>query len=260
MDNRTAVSTSDLALPDGRVVTCVNTRNAELVWQEVRTDCYRLDLLNIPAGGTIIDVGAHIGLFSLFAAQRIPGVRLIACEPAPPSFACLAGNLTAFAPNAIALNTAVAEQPGSAELTYYPDAEAMTTLEADDEDDRSNVAAVASNLGIADSVQDYVQTFSRRTEQYTVPVTTIGHIIADHDLSKVDLLKIDVERAELAVLRGIADSDWPRIHNIAVEVHDVHGRLTEVVALLEQQGYRVEALQEDMYRGSSVHIVLASRT
>ncbi|CAM04114.1 FkbM family methyltransferase [Saccharopolyspora erythraea NRRL 2338] len=260
MDNYTAAPTSDLTLPDGRVVTCVNARNAGLVWQEIRTDCYRLDLLDIPAGGSIIDVGAHIGLFSLFAAERIPGVRLISCEPAPATFACLAANLTAFAPNATALNTAVGEQPGSAELTYYPDAEAMTTLETDDEDDRSNIAAVASNLGIADSVHDYVQTFSRRTERYTVPVTTIDRIIADHDLGRVDLLKIDVERAEPAVLRGITDDNWPKIHNVAVEVHDIHGRLSEVVTLLEQRDYRVEALQEDMYRGSSVHIVLASRT
>ena len=34
----------------------------------------------------------------------------------------------------------------------------------------------------------------------------------------VDLLKVDVERAELSVLQGVKDEDWPRIKQVAVEV------------------------------------------
>ena len=42
---------------------------------------------------------------------------------------------------------------------------------------------------------------------------------------KIDLLKIDVEKGELEVLNGIEDADWPRIHQIVMEVHDLDGRV-----------------------------------
>ena len=36
--------------------------------------------------------------------------------------------------------------------------------------------------------------------------------------SKVSLLKVDVERAELDVLRGITREDWNNIHQVVMEV------------------------------------------
>ena len=46
----------------------------------------------------------------------------------------------------------------------------------------------------------------------------------------VDLLKVDVERAEKEVLEGILPSDWPKIRQVAMEVHDVDGGLQTVVS------------------------------
>ena len=46
----------------------------------------------------------------------------------------------------------------------------------------------------------------------------------------MDLLKIDVERAEKEVLQGILPSDWPKIRQVAMEVHDVDGGLQTVVS------------------------------
>ena len=43
-------------------------------------------------------------------------------------------------------------------------------------------------------------------------MTTVSALMAQHDLDRIDLLKIDVEGAELDVLRGIRPEDWPRIH------------------------------------------------
>ena len=42
-------------------------------------------------------------------------------------------------------------------------------------------------------------------------MTTVSALMAEHDLERIDLLKIDVEGAELDVLRGIRPEDWPRI-------------------------------------------------
>ena len=54
----------------------------------------------------------------------------------------------------------------------------------------------------------------------------------DHGLTTVSLLKIDVERAELDVLEGIAEQDWPRIQQVSAEVHDWKGRKAQVERLL----------------------------
>ena len=56
---------------------------------------------------------------------------------------------------------------------------------------------------------------------------------------RVDLLKIDVEGDELQALQGIEARHWDRVAQVALEVHDVDGRLGAVEALLEARGYRV---------------------
>jgi hypothetical protein len=49
---------------------------------------------------------------------------------------------------------------------------------------------------------------------------------------RVDLLKIDVERAELEVLNGIEQSDWSKIKQVVMEVHDTDKRLEKVVGAI----------------------------
>jgi hypothetical protein len=49
---------------------------------------------------------------------------------------------------------------------------------------------------------------------------------------RVDLLKIDVERAELEVLNGIEQSDWSKIKQVVMEVHDTDKRLEKVVSAI----------------------------
>lgn len=248
-------------LPDGRVLHCLSEETTKIVWYEVSTSIYLNELQNLRAGDTLVDIGAHVGLSSLFVADRVPGVRVVACEPAAPTFACLARNFADHLPGGTAVNKAVADVPGTAEFTFYPADETMATLEVDEKDDRRNIDAVLTNLGLPQEERDaYWDGFRSRVETYRVPVTTVSELIAEHGLASVDLLKIDVERSELAVLRGIGEDDWPKVRNIAVEVHDVHGRLTEVVNLLEEKGFRVSRSQQEVYSGGSVHIVLARRS
>ena len=40
--------------------------------------------LRLPPSGRVLDVGANVGVFSLWAARQCPGVQLLALEPAPP--------------------------------------------------------------------------------------------------------------------------------------------------------------------------------
>ncbi len=51
-----------------------------------------------------------------------------------------------------------------------------------------------------------------KTDTQRCAMTTVSALMAEHNLERIDLLKIDVEGAELDVLRGIRPEDWPRIH------------------------------------------------
>ena len=60
-----------------------------------------------------------------------------------------------------------------------------------------------------------------KEERYTCRLRTLSEVIAEAGLERIDLLKIDVQKAELDVLMGLDDSDWPKIRQMVVEVHDV---------------------------------------
>jgi len=98
----------------------------------------------------------------------------------------------------------------------------------------------------------------------TRPVVTVSDVIDAHcvDDAVVDLLKIDVERAELDVLRGITPEHWPRIRKVTLECHDIDGALDATVDLLRSTaGFeRVVVDQPPTLRGGTLFNIYASRT
>jgi FkbM family methyltransferase len=88
----------------------------------------------------------------------------------------------------------------------------------------------------------------RRLRRITCNLTTISAAMREHGIDRVDLVKVDVEGAEWAVLQGIDAADWPRIRQLALEVHDVDGRVARMQELLEDKGYEVTVEQDD-WRG-----------
>ncbi|KAK9837460.1 hypothetical protein WJX81_004203 [Elliptochloris bilobata] len=62
-----------------------------------------------------------------------------------------------------------------------------------------------------------VRAMLRRRERHVCKLQTVSAIMAAQGLQRVDLLKVDVERAELDVLNGVAAADWPRIRQLVVE-------------------------------------------
>ena len=65
----------------------------------------------------------------------------------------------------------------------------------------------------------------------------LSHIIKSENIEQIDLLKIDCEGAEWSVLKGIIDSDWPKIKSMVIEVHDIDNRLKNVKKLLTEKGF-----------------------
>jgi hypothetical protein len=100
----------------------------------------------------------------------------------------------------------------------------MSGLYADPERDRALVRTALMNAGF--SSQEAEQRLEGRYEPQTLmcELRTLSPFLREEQLERIDLLKIHVERAELDVVGGIEECDWPKIDQLAVEVHDEGGR------------------------------------
>ncbi|KAI5073303.1 hypothetical protein GOP47_0011316 [Adiantum capillus-veneris] len=63
--------------------------------------------------------------------------------------------------------------------------------------------------------------FFEGARQYVVPMTTLSDVMEERGIERVDILKVDVEGAELMVLKGVQDVHWSRISQVVMEVPDI---------------------------------------
>ncbi|MFM0205135.1 FkbM family methyltransferase, partial [Paraburkholderia fungorum] len=80
---------------------------------------------------------------------------------------------------------------------------------------------------------------------FDCPLRTLSAVIDENGIERIDLLKIDVEKAEGHVLRGIRQAHWARIRQMVVEVHST-ALLQEVTGLLST--YHFEFFIRDLFR------------
>ena len=129
-------------------------------------------------GDTFLDIGANFGQYTLLGAKLVGTAgRVIAFEPEPVSFAWLDDNVRRNGLAQVRLESiALGERAATLELYVgSPD-----------------------NLGTTSFRKQY--NFSGRT--VPVPVRTLDEYCATEGVARVDAIKIDVEGAELSVLRG----------------------------------------------------------
>ncbi len=233
-----------------------------MLWNEMATDgYYRRAAAHLRAGDLVLDIGANIGLSTMMFADTCPDIQVIAAEPAPVTFDCLERNVAAHAPRAVAHRVAVAAAPGVASFTWYPRASANSGLYADREADDAATATYLRNSGLNDEAVALITAGLHDGEQIDVEVTTVSAILDDFDpKAEIGLLKIDVERAELDVLHGISDADWPRIRAVVAEVHDRDSHLAQFRDLVSRHGLSVQIRQDPSLGGTELYEVYAVRT
>ena len=256
-------------LLNGLEVAQLNRYETEYVYQEIFGDrCYLKHGIRLPDDAVVVDIGANIGLFSLFVRSQCRKASIYSYEPSPLAFRALQANCEAYGPDLYAFNAGVSGQGGTATLTFYSKSSVFSSFHPSPEEDRKAIEAVVANmvrseLGTAGPVSEYVdELMANRLDRQTFecPLVSVPDILRENNLRHVDLLKVDAEKCELEILRGIDSETWRRIDQVVVEVHDRTRRaVEEVEELLSRQGFQCAVEEEKLLTGSGLFNVYARR-
>lgn len=101
----------------GRELTMTGTAPIYLDWHRhwnADESALLASVRDIPAGATVLDVGANIGMLCCSLAVQRPDLRIVAVEPVPDNVACLRENLAVNdIGNVEVIHAGVAEKPGA---------------------------------------------------------------------------------------------------------------------------------------------------
>ncbi len=244
-------------------VSAQSVEEARFIYREVFQDNCYLRGVELGPRPTVVDVGANIGLFALRVLRQYPEAQLVCFEPAPESFRLLQQNLRSY--SARLLPIAVADREGRELFYYYPWLPGNSTLNPRMLDpitlDKLYFALLATESAWWKRLPFQLPGLGRwlfrvlayliwgRPQVVETPVTRLSTWL-EPDL-EIDLLKIDVERAEMRVLDGLEEDDFARIGRLAIEVTSLdleRGHLERLTSRLEGLGYQISVTESDPSR------------
>jgi FkbM family methyltransferase len=262
-------------LPDGRTISCVNAYEVDFSVHEIFSDDLPARGIALPVDGVYLDVGANIGLFSLYLRDRCPTARIIGFEPMPEAFEALKCNMESMSPPGEPVKLAMGEKAGWAEFDYFPGVAALSTANREVGRKMSDGLRQLLKGGTADAgVNDVLQKTGAadigvdggfledllRPQTVRAEIATLSEQIERLGIEVVDLLKIDTEGAEREVLAGIEETDWPKIRQLLVEVHLGDETAKVMAAELNRRGFATSIGQHPLsQKGAEVFHIYAAR-
>lgn len=161
------------------------------IWLE---KAYNLQDFKIQKNDIVIDMGAHIGIFSIYASQFCKNGKIYAYEASKENYDILMENLQINKiKNVFAFNKAGFSKTGTAKFYLS-------------ENDLANHSL-----------------YKKTKNSVDVETTTLSEIFTRNSLEKCDFLKMDCEGAEFDILMNLSDEYFEKIKKICLEYHHIDG-------------------------------------
>lgn len=174
-----------------RIITSLSDHiESQVFWQgfqEADEGVVRLLKRHLPVNGIFVDIGANVGTFTLVAARRALRGEVHAFEPSAHHFARLSRNVTLNRFENVVLNQkGLYDQPGEAVLFLPSKAGEMNN---------SGAASLYTRGG------SEVQQFSE-----AIALVRLDDYVRDRAITNLDIIKIDIEGAEIRALEGARET------------------------------------------------------
>ena len=187
--------------------------------------CYYRPGFEIKENDTIIDIGAQIGSFSIYAAQEAPRGIIYAYEPESDNFLLLSHNVRINNCNNVKIYKRAVGLKGKGYLNC--------------------------STNVAGHSLSNILNPSRKTE--IVECVSLQNIFESHDIHRCNFLKIDAEGCEYDILLNLPDNFFARIDKIVFEYHlfsdEAKQRLRELEDLLVRLHFSFDKEKYDDLKG-----------
>lgn len=178
---------------------------------------------------TVIDIGANIGVFAIYAATTAPGTRVYAYEPMPSTFQLMVENIRRNDLEERIIPAQLGVTAGKERRRLYAGTESQF-----------------SSIYPTGDPRTYVD----------VDCVSLADILEENSIHECDLLKLDCEGAEFEILYNTPSEYLSRIKAIRMEYHnDAAGgerSLKPLLAFLRSHGFGVRKLKEVSERSGNV--------
>jgi FkbM family methyltransferase len=200
---------------------------------------FRAVYTGLARNDVVVDIGANIGIFSLYAALRTGAKKIYAFEPCRESFQLLQRNIDATGLTEVIVPFQIAVcHSRRGQYVDFP------------------VSTSPSN-----SFHNY-----DGDKTVTVATTTLNETFDKNGLDRVNYLKVDCEGVEYEILEEMTSEGYGRIDNLTVEYH--HGKEDELIRSIEAQGLRLASASKtfvhlgvlNFHRPESVQDIALART
>ena len=179
---------------------------------------YAAAVARVPGARTVLDLGANIGLASLYLASSLPAARVVAVEPYAENFRLLEHNLLALAAvgRALALRAALCDR--DTPVAFLP--------------------PVAVGHVDSGTVCPVDQLHEPPDRAHVVPGYSMRTLFEKAGFDTVDLLKVDIEGAERALF--VDHQLWlPRVRALAIEFHNDSREACGFDEVMKRNGFHV---------------------
>jgi FkbM family methyltransferase len=172
--------------------------------------------IGVEQGDVVVDIGANYGFFSLHAIKK-GAAKVLSFEPFPETF------------DSLLINVANHD-------SITPIRQAISNYEGLGKIISGNISGSNFLMQSSENVKDADKLLENNPDVFEISTTTLDNVIKEHDLKKIDFLKVDCEGSERDIFKNLSKEIFEMLDKIVIEYHSDSGK-NILIDILEQNNF-----------------------